>query len=461
VTTSLLRARRLAAALGLLLCACAGAAVAAPGGFDPPPAAQGAQSPPAVAGLHAFRGARILPVSGPEIANGTLVVRDGRIEAVGPAVEVDVPEGATLHECAGLVLIPGLVDTHSHVGDGWAADGSAPIQPDTRQLDAVNVRDAGFQRAQAGGVTTLNVMSGSGHLMSGQTIYLKNRDAGTVESMCYRWSDGTPMGGMKMANGTNSQRDPPFPGTRGKSAALVREAYVKAQEYRRKLEAAGDDAEKRPDRDLDAEALLEVLDGRRIVQHHTHRHDDVLTILRLQQEFGWRVVLHHVSEAWKVADEIAAAGVPVSLILIDSPGGKLEAADFDAHSAAILEQAGALVAIHTDDWINDSRLFLRCGAMAVRAGMTREGALAALTLNGAKMLDLSDRVGSLTPGKDADFVLLSGDPFSVYTQVLATWVEGEQVFDRANEKDHLWAEGGWGAGRPRTGPICCLGEEDR
>jgi len=499
VTTSIRRAR-LPAALLLLACACGAPAAAAPQqaakpapppaapadkpaekpaaaqppaaqqpaadkpaprGFERPEIAAGVLSPPGASGTHAFLGARILPVSGPPIDDGALVVKDGRILAVGPRAQVTVPPGATTHDVAGKVIIPGLVDTHSHVGQGWAADGSAPIQPDTRQLDAVDIRDAGFQRAQAGGVTSLNVMSGSGHLMSGQTIYLKNLDANSVEAMCYRWADGEPMGGMKMANGTNSQRDPPFPGTRGKSAALVREAYVKAQEYRRKLEAAGGDPDKRPDRDLDEEALLTVLDGRRIVQHHTHRADDVVTVLRLSQEFGFRVVLHHVSEAWKVAPEIAAAGAPVSLIMIDTPGGKLEAADYDPKNGAVLEQAGVLVAIHTDDWINDSRLFLRCGAMAVRGGMTPAGALAALTLNGAQMLDLQDRVGSLQPGKDADFVLLSGDPFSVYTQVLQTWALGQMVFDRANEKDELWAEGGWGAGRPRGGPICCLGEEDR
>jgi len=421
--------------------------------FDRP---AGALSPPYGAGAHAFVGARLLPVSGPPIDDGVLVVRDGRIEAVGPRASVAVPADAERHDVAGLTIIPGLVDTHSHVGGGWGADESAPIQPETRQLDAIDVRDAGFQRAQAGGLTTINIMSGSGHLMSGQTLYVKNRDGNGIDDLCYRWPDGTPMGGMKMANGTNSQRDPPFPGTRGKSAALVRERLVAAQEYGRKLAAAGDDASKRPDRDLGLEALLEVLDGKRIVQHHTHRHDDVLTVLRLRDEFGFRVVLHHVSEAARVADEIAAAGVGVSLILIDAPGGKLEAADYDARGAAELEARGVPLAIHTDDWITDSRLFLRDGALAVRAGLSESGALAALTLHGARLLDLADRVGSLEPGKDADFVLLSGPPFSVWTQVLQTWAGGELVFDRSREADRLWAEGGWGAGRSRTAAICCM-----
>ncbi len=410
---------------------------------------------------HAFVGARVLPIAGAPIDDGIVVVQFGRIRAVGARGSVEVPAGAKVVEVKGKVLMPGLVDTHSHVGGGWGADSSAPIQPDVRMLDAVNCRDAGLQRAQAGGITTLNVMSGSGHLMSGQTIYLKNKDVRTIEEQCYRFPDGAPMGGMKMANGTNSQQDPPFPGTRGKSAALVRERFLAAQEYKRKIDAAAGDASKLPGRDLGHEAMLEILSGRRIVHHHTHRHDDIVTVLRLSKEFGFRVVLHHVSEAWKVADEIVAANAPCSLIVLDTPGGKLEAMDFDARSAAELERLGApqLVAFHTDDWITDSRLFLRSAALAVRAGVSRETALAGLTLHGAKMLDLADRVGSLEPGKDADFVVLSGEPLSVYTRVEQTWVEGAKVFDLAIEEDRVWAEGGWGAGLARAGALCCVGEE--
>ncbi|MBK7875378.1 MAG: amidohydrolase family protein [Planctomycetes bacterium] len=413
---------------------------------------------------HAFVGARVLPISGPAIDDGVLLVHHGKIEAVGTRASVALPANAVVVDVKGKVLMPGLVDTHSHVGGGWGADESAPIQASVRMLDAIDCRDAGFQRAQAGGITTVNVMSGSGHLMGGQTLYLKNKDVRSIEEMCYRFADGAPMGGMKMANGTNSHRDPPFPGTRGKSAALVRESFVAAQEYERKLRAAGTDESKKPARDLAMEGLLEVLSGRRIVHHHTHRHDDILTVLRLAKEFNFRVVLHHVSEAWKVASEIAAAKIPCSLIEIDSPGGKLEAADFDSRSAAELEKRGApeLVAFHTDDWITDSRLFLRSAGLAVRAGLSRETALAGLTLNPARMFDLGDRVGSLERGKDADFLVLSGDPLSVYTTVEQTWAGGDKVFDHADAKDRLWAEGGWGAGLRRAGALCCLGDgEDR
>jgi len=405
----------------------------------------------------ALIGARILPVSGPPIESGILVVDRGVIARVGPLDSTPIPAGAEVRDVSGRVIVPGLVDTHSHIGDPEGGDRSDPIQPSARVLDSIDVLDPSVQRARAGGVTTVNIMPGSGHLLSGQTIYLKLRQGHSIEALAIRNPDGTVAGGIKMANGTNSRRDPPFPGTRAKSAALVRAKYVAAQEYARKL--ADPDPEKRPERDLGLEALVEALQGKRVVHHHTHRHDDVLTVLRLSKEFGFRVVLHHVSDAWKVADEIARAKVPVSLIVIDSPGGKLEARDMRWENAKVLVDAGVEVAFHTDDGITDSRLFLRSAALAVRAGLTSEKALEALTLAPARMIDLGNRVGSLDVGKDADFVVLDGDPFSVYTHVQETWVEGVKVFDRSDPKDRLIAVGGWGAGSPLA-PRCCEGEDD-
>jgi imidazolonepropionase-like amidohydrolase len=237
-----------------------------------------------------------------------------------------------------------------------------------------------------------------------------------------------------------------FPGTRSKSAALVREQFLKAQDYRDKISKAGNDRTKLPPRDLAMEALVEALDRKRVVHFHTHRHDDILTALRLAKEFNFRIVLQHVSEAWKVADEIAKANVPSSVILIDSPGGKLEAIDVSYSNGAALEKAGSLVGFHTDDGITDSRWFLRSAGLAVRAGMSREKALYGMTMAGAIMLDLDKRIGSLEEGKDADFIVLSGDPLSIYTHVLETWIEGKKVFDRANPEDRLKAVGGKGAG---------------
>lgn len=406
----------------------------------------------------AFVGARIIPIEGNEIASGTLVIERGKIKAVGPADSVGVPDNAARHDVSGKVIFPGLICTHSHVGGFGGADSSGPIQPEVRIQDSLNVRDSGYRRVAAGGLTLINVMPGSGHLISGQTIYLKMRGGRTIEDLMVRDDDGRPMGGLKMANGTNSMKNPPFPGTRGKSAALVRQKFIAAKEYRDKLARAVDDPTKRPPRDLGLEVLIEVLEGRRVVHHHTHRHDDIITVLRLAREFNFRVVLHHVSDGWKVADEIAAAGVPCSVILVDSPGGKLEAIDHLYETGGILDRAGVKVAFHTDDWITDSRLFLRMPALAVRAGMSRSAALRSVTLAGAEILDLDDRTGSLSVGKDADFVILSGDPLSVYTKVLSTWVEGKKVFDRGDPADFLYAVGGYGAGQESTPYLCCIEE---
>jgi imidazolonepropionase-like amidohydrolase len=407
----------------------------------------------ASAETHAFINARIIPITGAPIEKGTLVVTDGKIVAVGASGAVKIPGGATTVDLAGKTVMPGLVDSHSHIGSPAGGDSSAPIQPDVRVLDAIDVRAMSIRRAQAGGITTANVMPGSGHLLSGQTLYLKLRKGNTIDDLEILLPDGRIAGGLKMANGTNSIRangTGPFPGTRAKSAALVREQFVKAVEYRDKIRKAGGDASKMPTRDLAMEALVEVLDGKRTVHFHTHRHDDIVTVIRLSQEFGFKPVLHHVSEGWKVADEIARAGLFASVIVIDSPGGKQEALENKMSTAAVLDKAGVVVGFHTDDYITDSRIFLRSAGLSVRAGLPRDKALYAMTMAGARMLGLDSRVGSLESGKDADFIVLSGDPLSVYTHVEQTWVEGTKVFDRSVPEDRLVATGGYGMGRDAT-----------
>ncbi len=426
------------------------------------PVLLGAEPAPAPDAVVIYRGARLLPVSGPPIEKGVLAVSQGKIVALGKEGEVSVPEKATVRDLAGKTIIPGLVDTHSHIGiyprpnvpaHGDGNEMSGPVQPGLRALDAIYPDDPGIHMAVAGGVTTANIMPGSGNAIGGQTLYVKLRGA-TVEQM--RIPNTRVLGGLKMANGENPKgygRRNQAPYTRMKIAALQREQFVKTRDYQRqwanyrKAAAEGKQVTP-PDTDIALEPLVEVLERKRTVHFHTHRADDILTVLRLADEFGFEVVLQHVTEGYRIVDELARRKVPVSLTLIDSPGGKLEAAGLIEENAAVLDRAGVPVAINTDDSITESRFFLRTGAIAVRGGMSEEAALRALTLNPARMLHLDDRLGSLEKGKDADFVVLSGPPFSIYTQVLETYIDGQRVFDRSRPKDWAYQAGGFALADP-------------
>ena len=267
-----------------------------------------------------------------------------------------------------------------------------------------------------------------------------------------RFLKGLVLGGIKFANGENPigayGRKGMAPGTRMKVAALQREQLVKARAYKQKWDkykkasAAGKKATP-PEIDINLEPLVQVLERKRTVHFHCHRADDIMTAVRLSEEFNFELVLQHCTEGYRVAAELAKRKMWVSLTLVDSPGGKPEVLGLLEENAAILHNAGVKVAINTDDFVTESRFFLRTGAIAVRGGMSEDAALKALTLHGAEMLHLEDRCGSLEKGKDADFVVLSGAPFSVYTQVLETYIEGDKVFDRSRQQDWTYQSGGF------------------
>lgn len=387
------------------------------------------------------------------VPNGMLVVADGKVVYAGPADGVPVlPIGGTSRDLKGAVVIPGLVDTHSHVGvyprpavqaNSDGNEGSGPVQPGVRALDSIQPDDPGVRMATAGGVTAANIMPGSANVIGGQTLYVKLRGR-TVEAMRLtgKLPDGTEvLGGLKMANGENPKgygRRGQAPFTRMKVAALQREQFVKAKEYKAKL-AAGE----KVDRDLSLEPLVEVLDRKRTVHFHCHRADDLLTAVRLSEEFGFELVLQHATEGYRVADILGKKKVPASLTLIDSPGGKAETIGLLEENAAALEKAGVPVAVNTDDSVTESRFYLRTGAIAVRGGMSEAAALKALTLTPARLMHLDHRLGSLEKGKDADFAVLSGPPFSAYTQVLETYIDGVKVFDRSKKADWAYQAGGF------------------
>jgi imidazolonepropionase-like amidohydrolase len=406
----------------------------------------------------AFKGARLHTAAGKPIDNGVLVIQQGKIVAVG-GPDTQVPAGAVVVDVSGKTIIPGLVDTHSHIGiwprphvsanqDG--NEGSGAVQSSLRAIDSIQPDDPGIRMAVAGGVTTANIMPGSGNVIGGQTVYVKLR-GNTIEAM--RLTPGSVVGGLKMANGENPkrfnfERGKMPPATRMKLAALQREEFVKAREYQKKWTAYREKAKTDtnatpPDKDIALEPLVEVLERKRTVHFHSHRADDLMTALRLAEEFNFEIVLQHCTEGYRIVDELVKRKTPVSLTLVDSPGGKPEVAGLLEENAAVLDKAGVKVAINTDDMITESRFFLRTGAIAVRGGMSEDAALRALTINGAQMLHLDDRLGSLEKGKDADFVVLSGDPFSVYTQVLETYIDGVLRFDRSRQRDWTYQAGGF------------------
>jgi imidazolonepropionase-like amidohydrolase len=422
------------------------------------------QEAPADKKIVAFRNITLYTaVDDRAVPDAVLIVEGGKVVFAGPAATAPAIQDANTHDLKGAVVIPGLVDTHSHIGL-WSrpnvqanSDGnetSGPVQPGIRALDAILPDDPGIRMAVAGGVTTANIMPGSANVIGGQTLYVKLRGQ-TVEEMRLtgRLADGTViLGGLKMANGENpkgygrNKQQAPF--TRMKVAALQRQEFVKAREYQAKWAAfrTAQNAKTpatEPDLDVSLEPLVEVLERKRTVHFHCHRADDLMTAVRIAEEFGFELVLQHATEGFRVADILAKKKIPVSLTLIDSPGGKAETIGLLEENAAALDKAGVAVAINTDDSITESRFLLRTGAIAVRGGMPEAAALRAITLTAAKLLHLDHRLGSLEKGKDADFVVLSGPPFSVYTQVLEAYIDGKKLFDRSSKRDWGYQAGGF------------------
>jgi len=385
------------------------------------------------------------------LEKATLIINKGKIQAI--MVGGELPGGTKTTDLKGAIVIPGLVDTHSHIGiypkpsvqahsDGNEMSG--PVQSGIRAIDAVWPGDPGIPMALAGGVTTANIMPGSGNVIGGQTVYVKLRGI-TIEAMRItgQLPDGTVIvGGLKMANGENpkgygrNKQQAPF--TRMKVASLQREQFVRAKEYKARL-----DAKQPVERDLSLEPLVEVLEKKRTVHFHCHRADDLITAVRISEEFGFELVLQHATEGYRVADILAKKKIPVSLTLIDSPGGKAETIGLLEENAAVLDKAGVMVCVNTDDFITESRFLLRTASLAIRGGMSEAAALKTITINPAKVMHLDHRLGSLEKGKDADFVILSGAPFSAYTKVLETWIDGKKVFDAKDANQVGYRDGGF------------------
>jgi imidazolonepropionase-like amidohydrolase len=388
----------------------------------------------------AITGGRVVPVEGDPIDGGTVLISDGRISSVGAAAEITIPEGAETIDATGRWVLPGFVETHAHIGvdeqgEGWAGkDYNETADPNAarlRAIDGINPADLGFVDALSGGVTTAVIKPGSGNPIGGQTVAIKTwgrtQDEMLLKEPC----------SVKSALGENPKRKPgdqaPLPITRMGVAAQIREAFRRAQDYRARRGRADEKGDPF-DRDLALETLVKVLDGELPWCQHVHRADDIATAIRLADEFGYRLVINHGTEAHLLADLIAERGIPVIIGPLFSTRTKVELRQRTLRSPGILTRAGVRIAITTDHPVVGIQYLVLQAIMAVREGLDRDAALRALTIDPATILGLDDRVGALTAGRDADVVIWSGDPLEAMSRPLQVLVGGRPVYrfdDRA------------------------------
>jgi imidazolonepropionase-like amidohydrolase len=389
-------------------------------------------------GAVAIVGGMVVPIVGPEIPGGTVLIENGRIAAVGAGDAVAVPDGAHVVDAAGSWVLPGFIEAHGHVGvseeaEGWAGEDTnemtEPVTAHVRAIDAINPADMGFRDAISGGVLAVNVNPGSGNPIGGQTAALKCWGR-TVDEMALRQPSG-----MKSALGENPKRvygeQKKTPSTRLGTAAVIRGALVAAANYLERIEAEERKpvAERKPvDRDLKLEALGLVLRRQIPWRQHCHRADDIATAIRIADEFGYDLVIDHGTEAHLLADIIAARGIPVIIGPLLTSRSKVELRNRSLANPGRLAKAGVTIAITTDHPVVPVNFLAHQAALAVKDGLDRENALRALTINPARIAGIDDRLGSIEPGKDADLVIWSGDPLDVLSRAVQVFVDGAEIY---------------------------------
>ena len=376
--------------------------------------------------------ARVLPMEGEPVERGFVALENGRIVSAGPMEDAPRGWGETL-DAAGGWLLPGLVDAHSHIGlyeDALGfegADGNEdtdPVTPQLRVIDGVNPLERSFAEARAAGVTTVVVSPGSANPVGGQMAAIKTYGR-RIDDMLLR----APCA-IKFALGENPKTTyhdkDETPVTRMGTAALIREELAKAAEYARRKDEADEDEDK-PDFDMKLEALTPLLRGEIEAHFHAHRADDLFTALRISKEFGLRPVIVHGTEAHLVADLVAEEGVPVISGPFMTDRSKPELRGLTERAPGLLRRAGVPVAITTDHPEYPVKFLMEAARLAVRGGMEPEDALRAVTIDAARIAGVADRVGSIAPGKDADLVLYTGDPFDYRTRVAAVFCGGKRI----------------------------------
>jgi imidazolonepropionase-like amidohydrolase len=380
----------------------------------------------------AITGGHILTASGPELVDGVVLIDEGKIVEIGRGGRA--PDGARVIDARGKVITPGLIDAHTHLGldeqgVGVAGDDTnesvEPVTPHLRALDGINLEDIAFDDARQAGVTTSEVKPGSGNVIGGQCVVIKHAGI-IIDHVALRAPSA-----IKAAMGENPKHVyrnlKKSPSTRMATAALFRETFIKAQAYlekRRTELEAGHPFE----RDLKLEAIGLVLEGQIPMRIHAHRADDIMTALRLRDEFGFEMSIDHCTEGHKVADELARRGVHAIVGPSMSGRYKVELRDKTFTTPAILAAAGVKVAITTDHPVVPIHQLMTAAILAVKNGLPTDLALKALTLHPAEILGVADRIGSLEVGKDADLVIWSGDPFDLRSRVELTMIDGQVVY---------------------------------
>jgi imidazolonepropionase-like amidohydrolase len=401
-----------------------------------------AGTPPDAPSVIIIQNATILTISHGTIEHGFILIKDGKIAEVGQAVKA--PKDAQVIDAAGQYVMPGIIDCHSHIAvDGSVNEGSVSVSSMANIADVLNPDDIDIYRDLAGGVTVANVLHGSANSIGGQTQVIKLRWGQPASKLPFEGA----VPGIKFALGENPKRSNfsipgqprRYPATRMGVEETIRGAFTEARDYKKvwddynKRFSAGEKNLIPPRRDLKLEPLVEVLEGKRYVHSHCYREDEILMLLRVAKEFGFKVrTFQHVLEGYKVADEIAAAGVGASTFS-DWWAYKVEAYDAIPYNAALMTRRGVVVSINSDDAEEATHLNQEAAKSMKFGGLSHDEALKMVTLNPALQLGIDQRVGTIDAGKDADLAIYNHDPLSAYAVVQKTLIDGRVYFDRQRD----------------------------
>ena len=405
----------------------------------------GAQQPVAKAGPTLIKNATVLTVTKGTLQNTDVLLQNGKIAQIGK--NLTAPAGAQVIDATGKYVMPGIIDPHSHTMADAINEGSLSVTSMVRIRDVLNPTDINIYRQLAGGVTTINVLHGSANTIGGQNAVVKLKYGREADEMLFPGA----MPGIKFALGENvtqkngqqaaqaQGRQLRYPATRMGQEEVLRDAFTRARDYKASLDeykakvAKGDKTAIAPSRNLELEPLVEVLEGKRYVHAHSYRADEMLMLLNVAKEFGFTVkTLQHGLEGYKIASEIQQAGTGLSSFA-DEWSYKIEAYDAIPYNVPILLQHGVVATVNSDSDERARRLNIDAAKLVRYGGLSDDDALKTITYNGAVQLGVQDRVGSIEIGKDADVVIWSGHPLSVYSSAETTFIDGEVFFDKQKD----------------------------